>query len=89
MTNRELIDHLIKLPMDSVAACVYLRHSEYAILEAEDIHYYPAESTGVRDTYECKHRYVLHNGLIMEYDEKTWDQSETPQFVAVIAFPGN
>jgi hypothetical protein len=86
MTVEELIALLQKFPKNSLVACVYLCCSDYVLLEPGDITYHDKEVEG---PYGHRHRYVLRNGKIMEYNEKTWDPAETPHFVSVVAFPGN
>lgn len=88
MTVEELITHLQKFPKDTTVGCVYLCYSDYVILEPEDIRYYD-KNEKMKGPYGSDHRYVLRNGKIMEYNEKTWDKSEVPNFVSVIAFLGN
>lgn len=88
MTVEELIVLLQKFPKDSLSVCIYLCCSDYVLLEPIDIKYYDKEDK-VKSHYGKVHRYVLHNGKIMEYDEKTWDTKEIPNFVSVITFPGN
>lgn len=90
MTVQELIEVLEKFPKDSVAVCVYLCCSDYAILEPGDIVYYgKEEEKEIKGPYGPSRRYVLRNDKIMEYDEKTWDKREVSNFVSIVAFPGN
>lgn len=86
MTVEELIARLQEFPKDSLVVCVYLCCSDYAILEPSDITYHDKEVSG---PFGNSHKYVLRNGKIMEYDEKTWDRTEVPKFVSIVAFPGN
>lgn len=87
MTVKELIEHLQSFPQDSVVGCVYLCCSDYAILEKEDLTYLPKDE--ITGPFGQQHKYVLRNGQITEYNRHTWDPSEVPEFVAVVAFPGN
>lgn len=90
MLVEELIEHLKTFPKDSIAVCVYRAFSDYFILEPEDITYYDKEQEKeIRGPFGPTRRYVLRHGKVMEYDEKTWDKSEIPNFVSIVAFPGN
>lgn len=87
MTVEELIKVLEGLPKGTLAACVYSCCSEYVLLEPKDITFH---EVGIKDPCSTKtKRYVLRHGKIMEYDENTWDKTEIPNFVSVVAFPGN
>lgn len=96
MTNKELIEHLQKFPMDSEVVCVYLCCSDYSMLQAEQITFHTSEEIKNKDTerpswYRMQIRYVKRNGVVMEYDPKTWNKEVDgePKFLNVIAFPGN
>lgn len=84
MNVQELIAYLEKLPKDAVIGIVYRAYSDYSLLEEDELDYYPSGSL-----QHGRKRFVLRNGKIMQYDEKTWDKREVPHFVPILAFPGN
>jgi hypothetical protein len=85
MSIKELIEHLQQFPQDATAVCVYMMCSDWHILEADQIKFYPVSSG--KDKNEA--RYVIRNGQIMEYNEKQWDSAEKPVFLPIVTFPGN
>lgn len=95
MTVKDLIVYLERLPRDAVIGVVYMRCSENVVLEEGDMHFIPApdateaDSLPPRNRYFEPENYVLRHGKIQRYDPRTWDVSETPHFVAVLALPGN
>ncbi len=86
MTVKELITKLQEYPQDTEVAVLYEMCSDLSILEADELEFYP--TAGIPH-YSGPRRFVLRNGRIMEYDEKTWDKNETPVFVPILVFPGN
>lgn len=88
MTVKELIAYLEKLPGDTQIGIVYMRCSDYQVLDEDELKFFPSGSIQL-SRYSKVRRFVLRNGQIMEYDEKTWDKNEVPNFVPVLAFPGN
>lgn len=91
MTVQDLIRYLERLPKDAVIGVVYRMYSDLSILDEADMTFadkaYLDENGGAIG-YR-RRRYVLRNGNIMEYDEKTWPKEETPHFVPVLILPGN
>lgn len=88
MTNKELINHLLDYPMDAKVVVVYRACSDYSILTADEIDFHTKE---IKPAYEHSKRYILHNGTPIEFDEKQWDYAKDgqPEFLDIIAFPGN
>jgi hypothetical protein len=95
MTVKELINYLQKLPQDTVIGVVYTACSDLSVLEERELVFYDkidyeinAKQYSSTSSLRTK-RYVLRNGQIMEYNERTWDPKETPNFVPILIFPGN
>lgn len=88
MTVKELIEHLQKFPQTSTVVCLYWACSEPNILEEDEVKFYP-KGEGFKGHYGDVRRFVRRNGLVMEYNEKTWDINETPEFLDIVEFPGN
>jgi hypothetical protein len=55
MSIKELIEHLQQFPQDATAVCVYMMCSDWHILEADQIKFYPVSSG--KDKNEAKIRY--------------------------------
>lgn len=98
MTVTDLIRYLEKLPKDTVIGVVYQACSDYSILDENDMIF--IDKTRQDEIEERRKtvgwftggqgkRYVVRNGNIMEYDEKTWPKEETPHFVPILVLPGN
>lgn len=87
MTVSDLIRYLEKLPKDTVIGVVFSIHSDYEILDEQDMTFIGKEE---RDSgNELSMRYVLRAGRIMEFDKRTWPKEEVPNFVYVLVLPGN
>lgn len=88
MNVRELIETLQKYPQDASVAVLYRACSDYSVLEADELTFYP--SPGYIGCHPMLNRqYVLRNNQVIRYDPKTWPKDETPEFLSLLVFPGN
>ncbi len=95
MLVKELIEYLQKLPQDVHVGVLYRAFSEYSLLEEDDMTFIDKPRLDANGGYispsaaSRKERYVYRNGMVMQYDEKTWDKSEKPVFIQMLILPGN
>lgn len=96
MTNGELIEHLKQFPTDASVVVAYQLFSNYELLDADEIKFHPAPGkprlmfkNGHWEPSGYEAQYVLRNGQVMRYDERTWPKDEKPEFLSILAFPGN
>ncbi len=85
MTNSELIEFLKQFPMDDTVGVLYKAYSDYSVLEAEDISYFPYGKNPIKRRRDGK-EFVLKT--LRETDYKNRKMTVIPNSMLFVADDG-